>query len=94
MCLCAQLIDKGEVVRGYIGVAMRDLSERDIVELSADETGGVLVTLVQQGRPAEESGIRVGLHAMAGSGRLREHGWPDDPGRQPCRHRPLSPHGN
>ncbi len=54
------LIEKGEVVRGFVGVEMRDLTDKDIAELGVDETGGVLVTRTVQGLPAAEAGIRVG----------------------------------
>jgi S1-C subfamily serine protease len=58
--ICEQLIEKGEVVRGYIGVEMRELSEKDIYDLGAEETGGVLVKEVQEGRPAQKAGIQGG----------------------------------
>src|SRR5262249_54803592 len=44
------LVDKGEVVRGYLGVALRDLSRPEARELGVTETGGVLVAQVEPGK--------------------------------------------
>jgi serine protease Do len=58
--ICEQLIEKGEVVRGFVGVVMRELSDREAFELGVEETGGVLVSMVGKRLPAEKAGIRVG----------------------------------
>jgi S1-C subfamily serine protease len=58
--ICDQLIEKGEVVRGFIGVGMRELSDKEMVDLNVDETGGILVSEVRKGKPAQKAGIRVG----------------------------------
>lgn len=56
----AQLIDQGEVLRGYLGVALSDPQEftaeqRQIWGLT--ESFGVLVTDVPQGQPAFQAGL-------------------------------------
>jgi serine protease Do len=58
--ICEQLIEKGEVVRGFIGVRMRELADKEAVELNVDDTGGVLVSMVDKRVPAEKAGIRPG----------------------------------
>jgi serine protease Do len=54
-----QLIADGEVTRGWIGVGLRDnLSQnmRDLLDLT---NGGVLVTEVHDGGPADQGGVQV-----------------------------------
>ena len=53
----SQLIDKGKVVRGYLGVEMRDLSIGVSDKLGVKE--GVLVTGVQSGSAADNGGIQL-----------------------------------
>jgi serine protease Do len=58
--ICELLIEKGEVARGFVGVAMRDLSDKETVELNVEDSGGVLVSSVIKGLPAAKAGIRPG----------------------------------
>ncbi|MCE5313420.1 MAG: Do family serine endopeptidase [Armatimonadota bacterium] len=53
----SQLIDKGKVVRGYLGVEMRDLTPTFSEKLGAKE--GALVTSIQPDSAAEKAGIQV-----------------------------------
>ncbi|MCE5323991.1 Do family serine endopeptidase [bacterium] len=53
----AQLIEKGKVVRGYLGVSMKDLTLTLSKKLGVKE--GVLVEDVQSDSPADNGGIKV-----------------------------------
>ncbi len=55
-----QLIDRGKVVRGYLGVMIQDLGPRAVKSLGLPDSRGALVTLVEEGKPADEAGIRIG----------------------------------
>ncbi|MHB9038516.1 MAG: Do family serine endopeptidase [Armatimonadota bacterium] len=52
-----QLIEKGKVVRGYLGVEMRDLTPTFSEKLGAKE--GALVTSIQSGAAADKGGIKT-----------------------------------
>lgn len=52
------LIAHGEVRRGYLGVGIDDVSVAMAKTFNRDSTDGVLVTLVQEGTPAEEAGLQ------------------------------------
>ncbi len=55
-----ELIEKGEVERGWLGVYIQDI-ERDMVEkLGLKNTDGALVAEVQADSPAEEAGFQSG----------------------------------
>ncbi|MEN6357126.1 MAG: Do family serine endopeptidase [Armatimonadota bacterium] len=53
----AQLIEKGKVVRGYLGVSMKDLTSTLSEKLGAKD--GVLVEDIQSDSPAAKGGIKV-----------------------------------
>ena len=55
-----QLADKGEVVRGFIGITMDELPRDRARQLGLAETGGVLVKDVLQGQSARKAGIQAG----------------------------------
>ena len=65
-----QLIEKGEVVRGWLGVSIGDFKDtqddalKEIAGHAKDDYGdlasGVLVAAVQAGQPAEKAGLRAG----------------------------------
>ncbi len=59
-----QLIETGEVVRGYLGVYLQQVSRElaDSFELPTHE--GALVTEIMEGAPAEEAGFREGDFIM------------------------------
>jgi serine protease Do len=52
-----ELIEKGKVVRGYLGVEMRDLTPTMAKKLGVTE--GALVTNVSEGSAAEKGGVQV-----------------------------------
>ncbi len=54
----AQLVEKGEVERGYLGVALQDLPAGLDKRLGVSETGGVIITRVEAESPADQGGIR------------------------------------
>jgi serine protease Do len=53
-----QLIEKGEVERAFIGVQMGPLDVKMAAKLGADPRGGVLVSEVVPGSPADDAGVR------------------------------------
>jgi S1-C subfamily serine protease len=55
-----QLAERGEVVRGYIGVALKDLSLERTKALGLKRSGGVAIERVQEGEAAARAGLRAG----------------------------------
>lgn len=53
-----QLIEKGRVVRGWLGVVIQDVTP-DMAE-SVGVREGVIISQIMQGSPAEKGGLRVG----------------------------------
>ena len=58
--LLPQLIEHGEIVRGWLGIKMDSVDHNLAEKLNLDEPHGALVTEVGQGSPAEKAGIRHG----------------------------------
>ncbi|MEJ2037683.1 MAG: DegQ family serine endoprotease [Desulfosarcinaceae bacterium] len=56
--IVAQLKDKGEVIRGWLGVGIQDLTPELAEYYGLDTDQGVLVTQVFEGDPAEKAGIK------------------------------------
>ena len=56
--IISQLKDKGEVVRGWLGVAIQDVNQDMADYYGLEEQKGVLVADVFEGDPAEKAGIR------------------------------------
>jgi serine protease Do len=54
------LIYRGEVVRGWIGVSIQDIDPATREALDLGNTRGVLIADVQKGQPAEKAGIKRG----------------------------------
>jgi serine protease Do len=55
-----QLIDKGRVRRGMLGVTVQPMTSELARSLGIDQVTGALVSGVQPGSPAEKSGVRRG----------------------------------
>jgi serine protease Do len=56
----SSLITKGKVVRGWLGVAIQNLTEEMASSFSFSETEGALVGQVQPGSPADKAGMNQG----------------------------------
>ena len=65
-----QIIEKGQVVRGWLGIETRDLTATLASSLGLNSTNGVLVAGVLRGGPADAAGLRPGdvLTAIDGAG--------------------------
>jgi S1-C subfamily serine protease len=55
-----QLVTKGEVVRGFLGIEMQELPQGLEHRLGVDDTGGVVVYRVEPHYPADQAGLRKG----------------------------------
>jgi serine protease Do len=55
-----QLVTKGKVVRGYLGVRIQELTKELAQSFGLETTQGVLVAEVSQGSPAAEAGLQSG----------------------------------
>lgn len=58
--IMTELIEKGSVTRGFLGVGIQDLSEEVAKGLKLDGKKGSLVTEVMPNSPAEKGGLQVG----------------------------------
>ena len=63
-----QLIEKGKIVRGYVGIEVQDVSEKLAKSFDLPTTKGALVAEVVPDGPGVEAGIKVGdfITAIAG----------------------------
>ena len=55
-----KLIDEGEVSRGFIGVTMEEVEQKEIAKLGLNKQGAVRITRIVPGYPAADSGLQVG----------------------------------
>lgn len=55
-----QLKESGRVVRGYIGIGIDEIDEREQRAFNLPSRDGAIVTLVEPGQPAEKAGLRPG----------------------------------
>jgi Do/DeqQ family serine protease len=55
-----QLVDKGKVVRGWMGVAVQPVTAELAQSLGASGTAGAVVASVYAGSPAEKAGLQQG----------------------------------
>jgi serine protease Do len=54
------LVEKGKVSRGFIGIGLQDINRSTADALDLPSTEGVLVREVEPGTPAEEAGVEIG----------------------------------
>ena len=54
------LVDKGKVSRGYLGIVFQEVEKNTADALSLPSAEGVLVRTIQAGTPADEAGIKTG----------------------------------
>lgn len=54
------LIDKGKVTRGWLGVAIQDMNESLAEQFGVTATEGILISDIQDGSPAKEAGFERG----------------------------------
>ncbi len=55
-----QIIQKGSVTRGWIGVGVQDITREVAESFKLPATGGVLITQVERGGPADKGGMKAG----------------------------------
>ena len=55
-----QIIQKGSVTRGWIGVGVQDVTREIAESFKLSATGGVLITQVERGGPADKGGVKLG----------------------------------
>ncbi len=67
-----QLKDKGKVTRGWIGVAVQELTPDIAAKFGLKDTKGVLISSVTAGDPAEQAGLKVGDVLTMFDGRAME----------------------
>ncbi|MGR9105802.1 MAG: DegQ family serine endoprotease [Gammaproteobacteria bacterium] len=64
-----QLIEKGEVTRGYLGIVIQPLTQDLAKSFGVDQNQGILVAQVTEGSPAEKAGLRQGDIILAYHGK-------------------------
>jgi len=55
-----EIIQKGSVTRGWIGVGVQDVTREIASSFKLATPGGVLITQVERGGPADKAGIKLG----------------------------------
>src|SRR5262249_59309471 len=69
----SQLIAKGEVVRGWLGIAIQDVTDELASSFGVKEREGVLVADVMKGGPGEAAGLKPGdVIVELGGTKIRE----------------------
>jgi serine protease DegQ len=64
-----QIIQKGSVIRGWIGVGVQDVTKEIADSFKLAVPGGVLITQVERGGPADKAGVRLGDVLLRVNGR-------------------------
>jgi Do/DeqQ family serine protease len=54
----SQLIDRGKVTRGWIGVSLQPLTEELVQSLGLENTHGAIIARIHPGSPAEAAGLQ------------------------------------
>ena len=67
--IMTQLIDKGKVTRGYLGVMIQDVDENLAKSFKLPGTEGALVSQVADGTPAAKAGLKAGDFIVAVNGK-------------------------
>jgi serine protease DegQ len=55
-----EIIQKGSVTRGWIGVGVQDVTREIASSFKLAAPGGVLITQVERGGPADKAGVKLG----------------------------------
>ena len=55
-----QIIQRGQVTRGWIGVGVQDVTKEIAESFKLAAAGGVLITQVERGGPADKAGVKLG----------------------------------
>jgi serine protease DegQ len=64
-----QIIEKGSVTRGWIGVGVQDINKEVADSFKLSTTKGVLITQIERGSPADKAGVKLGDVLVAVNGR-------------------------
>jgi serine protease DegQ len=64
-----QIIEKGSVTRGWIGVGVQDISKELAESFKLPTAKGVLITQIERGSPADKAGVKLGDVLVAVNGR-------------------------
>jgi serine protease DegQ len=64
-----QIIQKGSVTRGWIGVGVQDITRELADSFKLPTAKGVLITQVERGSPAQKGGVKLGDILVAVNGR-------------------------
>ena len=64
-----QLVEKGSVTRGYVGVALQDITEDIAASFKLKKAAGAIITDVVGGGPAEKAGVKPGDVLVAVNGK-------------------------
>jgi len=64
-----QIIQKGSVTRGWVGVGVQEVTREIAESFKLPSTGGVLITQVERGGPADKGGVKLGDVLLAVNGK-------------------------
>jgi serine protease DegQ len=64
-----QIIEKGSVTRGWIGVGVQDINKELAESFKLPTAKGVLITQIERGSPADKAGVRLGDVLVAVNGK-------------------------
>ncbi len=64
-----QLVEKGSVTRGYVGVALQDVTAELAASFKLRQAAGAIITDVVSGGPAASAGVKPGDVLVAVNGK-------------------------
>jgi serine protease DegQ len=64
-----QIIEKGSVTRGWIGVGVQDINKELVDSFKLSTSKGVLITQIERGSPADKAGVKLGDVLVAVNGK-------------------------